>query len=86
MNAEDAIELLLKMTTARRSPADLERAEAICRELEYLALAVAQAGAYIAHSCFLDDYLHIYQEDRAQLLQRHSPQTPDDYQWTVLLL
>ena len=83
MDAEDAIELLLKMTAAQRSPANLERAASICRELGYLALAVAQAGAYIAHSCSLDDCLHIYQEDRAQLLQRHSPQTPDDYQWTV---
>ena len=83
MNANDAVELLLKMTAAQHSPANLERAASICRELGYLALAVAQAGAYIAHACSLDDYLHIYREDRAQLLQRHSPQTPDDYQWTV---
>ena len=83
MNANDAIELLLKMTAAQRSPTNLERAASICRELGYLALAVSQAGAYIAHSCSLDDYLHIYQEDRAQLLQRHSPRAPDDYQWTV---
>ena len=83
MNANDAVELLLKMTTARRSPANLERAASICRELGYLALAVAQAGAYIAHACSLDDYPHIYREDRAQLLQRHSPRALDDYQWTV---
>ena len=83
MDANDAIELLLKMTTARRSPVNLERAASICRELGYLALAVAQAGAYIAQSCSLDDYLHIYREDRAQLLQRHSLLALDDYQWTV---
>jgi tetratricopeptide (TPR) repeat protein len=83
MNAKDAIELLLKMTAAQRSPANLERAASICRELGYLALAVAQAGAYITNSCSLDDYLHIYRGDRAQLLQRHSPRAPDDYQWTV---
>ena len=83
MNANDAIELLLKMTAAQRSPANLELAASICRELGYLALAVAQAGAYIARSCSLEDYLHIYREDRAQLLQRHSPHAPDDYQWTV---
>ena len=83
MTSNDAIELLLKMTMAQRSPANLERAALICGELGYLALAVAQAGAYIAHSCSLDDYLHIYREDRAQLLQRHSPHTPGDYQWTV---
>ena len=83
MNAEDAIELLLKMTAVQHSPANLEQAASICQELGYLALAVAQAGAYIAHSCSLGDYLHIYEEDRAQLLQRHSPHSPDDYQWTV---
>ena len=83
MSTNDAIELLLKMTMAQRSPANLERAGLICGELGYLALAVAQAGAYIAHSCSLDDYLHVYREDRAQLLQRHSPHTPGDYQWTV---
>ena len=83
MNPDDAVELLLKMSTAQRSPANLERAALICRELGYLALAIAQAGAYIGHSCSLDDYLHIYWEDRAQLLQKHSPQSPDDYQWTV---
>ena len=83
MNATDAIELLLKMTAAQRSPANHERAASICRELGYLALAVSQAGAYIAHSCSLDDYLHIYREDRTRLLQRHSSHSPDDYEWTV---
>ena len=65
MNANDAIELLLKMTAAQRSLANLERARSICRELGYLALAVAQAGTYITHSCTLDNYLHIYRQDRA---------------------
>ena len=83
MNANDAIELLLKMTAAKRSPKNMEQAVSICRELGYLALAVAQAGAYIAHSCSLDDYLHIYREDRAHLLHKYSPHTPGDYQWTV---
>ena len=83
MTSNDAIELLLKMTMAQCSPANLGRAGLICRELGYLALAVAQAGAYIVHSCSLEDYLHVYRKDRAQLLQRHSPHTPGDYQWTV---
>ena len=83
MDAEDAIELLLKMSRARNSPANRQWAASICQELGHLALAIAQAGAYVARSCSLEDYLEIYREDRAQLLQRHSPQTPDDYQWTV---
>ena len=83
MNANDAIELLLKMTAAQRSPTNMEQAASICRELGYLAVAVAQAGAYIAHSCSLDDYLHIYREDRAHLFHKHSTHTPGDYQWTV---
>ena len=83
MNRNDAIDLLLRMTAAQRSPANMQRAASICKELGHLALAVAQAGAYIANSCSLDDYLHIYREDRAQLLQRHSTNTPGDYQWTI---
>ena len=83
MTANDAIDLLLKMTATQGSPANTQRAASICKELGHLALAVAQAGAYIANSCSLEDYLHIYREDRAQLLQRHSPHTPGDYQWTV---
>ena len=83
MNANDAIDLLLKMTAAQRSPANMQRAGLICKELGHLALAVAQAGAYIANSCSLDDYIHIYREDRAKLLQRHSPHTPGHYEWTV---
>ena len=83
MNANDAVELLLKITAAQRSPTNMEQAASICRELGYLALAVAQAGAYIAHSCSLDDYLHIYREDHADLLHRHFTHTPGDYQWTV---
>ena len=83
MHANDAIELLLKMTAAQRSPTNMDQAASICRELGYLALAVAQAGAYIANSCSLDDYLDIYREDRAHLLQKHSTHTPGDYQWTV---
>ena len=83
MNANDAIELLLRMTAAQRSSANMQRAGSICKELGYLALAVAQAGAYIANSCSLDDYLDIYREDRAHLLHKHSTQTPGDYQWTV---
>ena len=83
MNANDAIELLLKMTAAQRSPTNMEQAALICRELGNLALAVAQAGAYIAQSCSLDDYLDIYREDRAHLLRKHSTHTPGDYEWTV---
>ena len=77
MNANDAIELLLKMAMVLHSPANRQWAASICQELGYLALAVAQAGAYIAQFCSLEDYLQIYREDRAQLLQRHCPQTPD---------
>jgi hypothetical protein len=83
MKPDKAIELLLKMSMAERSARNRDLASSICQVLGYLALAVAQAGAYIAQCCFLDDYLHIYHEDRAQLLERHSVQTADDYQWTA---
>ena len=58
------------MTSAQRSPTNLKQAASICRELGYLALAVAQAGAYIGHSCSLDDYLHIYWEDSCKGIPR----------------
>jgi hypothetical protein len=75
--------LLLKCTLVQRSAKNLRLASSICKELEYLALAITQAGSYIAHSCSLGDYLQIYREDRSQLLQAHSVQTTDGYEWTV---
>ena len=83
MEPNEAIELLLK--TAMVEPTDENRrlCADIAHQLGYLALAISQAGAYIAQSSCLDDYLQIYHEDRAELLCRHAVQTTDDYEWTV---
>ncbi|KAJ7803119.1 hypothetical protein B0H14DRAFT_3778711 [Mycena olivaceomarginata] len=53
------------------------------QELSCLPLAVIQAGAYISKFNCLHQYLFIYQENRARLLQEHPGQSHDDYQLTV---
>jgi hypothetical protein len=83
MDPKEAIELLLKSAMVEDSAGNRDIGAAICKELGYLALAIAQAGAYIAQACSLDDYLQVYREDRARLLRLRSPQAVDDYKWTV---
>ncbi|KAG8749147.1 hypothetical protein FRC12_013545 [Ceratobasidium sp. 428] len=63
-----------------------EVAEAIVKELGFLALAIVQAGAYICvHECALLDYLTMYREHRADILEEYRSlvQKIDDYESTV---
>src|SRR3984957_4465170 len=56
------------------------------QELDYLALAVVQAGAYISRSeCSLGRYLKMYKERRGELLEQYGDQVQkiDDYGRTV---
>ena len=56
------------------------------QEFGYLALAVAQAGAYISRSeCCLSHYLKMYKECRGELLEEYGDQAQkiDDYGWTA---
>ncbi|KAG9120074.1 hypothetical protein FRC07_004591 [Ceratobasidium sp. 392] len=82
----DAKQLLLKTSRASPDPNTESVAEAIVKELGYLALAIVQAGAYICvHQCTLPDYLTMYREHRAELLEEYRSlvQKIDDYEWTV---
>ena len=84
MQPEDATEMLLNYAMVEHSDHNRGTCDAIGRELGYLALAVAQAGAYIARSSGgLNRYLHLYQRNRAELMRRNLVQRTDDYKWSV---
>jgi tetratricopeptide (TPR) repeat protein len=83
MSPDEAVDLLLTSAMMEPSQENLRLAYPIVQELGYLALAIAQVGAYISHSCSLTEYLSIYNENRAEVLRKHAEQTADDYDWTV---
>jgi hypothetical protein len=83
LDPNDAIQLLLTFTMTEDYESNQRVASLIVQELGYLALAIVQAGSYISKSCSFDEYLQIFQVDRAQLMQTHSVQTLDDYQLAV---
>ena len=83
MKLEEGIELLITSAMVEHSEQNYSFASSIVKELGCLALAIVQAGAYIAKSCSLNEYLKIYKNHRVQLLQKHSVQMVDDYKWTV---
>jgi len=72
MSQADGCDLLRK--AARLSPEEIaapetERvAQTIVAKLGYLALAIDQAGAYIANACSIEDYLGIYNKVRPVLM------------------
>ncbi|KAL9004634.1 MAG: hypothetical protein Q9188_002561, partial [Gyalolechia gomerana] len=70
MNHDEAPELLLKSARLNVSIKDHQaQALAIVAELGYLALAIDQAGAYIASGeCYLDDFLDVFNERHQYLL------------------
>ena len=74
MDHEEAPDLLLKSARLYISPNDHQKqALAIVAELGYLALAIDQAGAYIASGeCCLDDFLDVFNAHRQQLLQNEA--------------
>ena len=74
LNDEEAPELLLKSARLNASSKGYqEQALAIVKELGYLALAIDQAGAYMARGeCRLDDFLDIFNVHRHYLLQNEA--------------
>jgi hypothetical protein len=54
-----------------------------CQALSGLPLAIIQAGAFIAKSRALEDYLELYLANKARLLSEKPAQSHDDYAWTV---
>ena len=70
MDHDESPELLLKSARLNVSSTDYRvQALAIAAELGYLALAIDQAGAYIASGeCYLDDFLNVFDARRQHLL------------------
>ncbi|KAF8429580.1 hypothetical protein EV426DRAFT_126348 [Tirmania nivea] len=72
MSQTDACDLLKR--AARLSPEDIvdpeteKVARTIVEKLGYLALAIDQAGAYIANTCSIGDYLGMYEKIRPELM------------------
>ena len=86
MELEDAISLILKVS--RQDPADqVLRVDArpVVNELGFLALAIDQAGSYIAvRKCTLKEYLDLFQKRRKSLLEKRiSKQKSSSYERTV---
>jgi tetratricopeptide (TPR) repeat protein len=77
---DDAADFLLVRTDGkrRRSPDDGEVARELAQELGYLALALEQAGAYIAcRTASFRQYLAEWQSRRAQVLAWYDPSVMD---------
>ncbi|KAJ7727565.1 hypothetical protein B0H16DRAFT_1894377 [Mycena metata] len=83
MEETDAATLLLRSAAKETSEANLQVAAKIVKELYYLPLAIAQAGAFISKSEDLDGYLTLYAENHARLLREKPDQSHDQYGWTV---
>ena len=86
MELEDAISLILKVS--RQDPADqVLRVDArpVVNELGFLALAIDQAGSYIAvRKCTLKEYLDLFQKRRKSLLEKRiSKQKSSSYERTI---
>ncbi len=76
LSAEDARSLLLERTKSRRRMTDNDDADAavLSRELDGLALALEQAGAFIENRrCSLGDYLKRWKAGEARVLQWFDP-------------
>jgi len=74
MNEDEALELLLKSAHLDMSPTSYKKqASDIVTKLGYLALAIDQAGAYIASGeCRIDDFLDTFYTRRQHLLQNEA--------------
>ncbi|KAJ7749914.1 P-loop containing nucleoside triphosphate hydrolase protein [Mycena metata] len=83
MEETDAIALLLRSAAKESSEENIQTAAKIVKELYYLPLAIAQAGAFISKSEDLNSYLALYAENRARLLREKPEQSHDQYAWTV---
>lgn len=84
MPRDDAITLLLKYAAIESSEATRHSAESVAETLGFLALALAQAGAYIRQGlCRLEEYCEEYLRRREELLKYRSVQTQREYEYTV---
>ncbi|KAF8218156.1 hypothetical protein K438DRAFT_1462197, partial [Mycena galopus ATCC 62051] len=85
MDENSAIDLLLMRAARDKTAENMKMASEIVKELTCLPLAIIQAGAYVSKFNCLHQYLSIYRQNHAKLLNQHPAQSHDDYtrQWTV---
>lgn len=82
LSESEATTLLLNMSRHQHTASNQSLAETIAKELGYLPLALAHAGAYILiHNC-LPDYLQMYRQSSANLL-RDTPHLSHGYPHSV---
>ncbi|KAJ6476787.1 hypothetical protein DFH09DRAFT_1108736 [Mycena vulgaris] len=82
MEEEVAVNLLLKTALQDDAPENRRIAGDIVKVLKYFPLAIIQAGAFIAKSRDLGNYLALYSVNQAQLSEKPG-QSYDDYARTV---
>jgi len=86
LSADDSVLLLVKTSYGDTTLADndYEDGNRIVEALGRLALAIAQAGAYICEtSCSLKEYLELYKRRQKDLLRYFPKHTGTDYGFTV---
>ena len=84
MEHGEALELLLRSARLDRSGIHNDQASAIVTELGFLALAIDQAGAYIASGeCTINDFLETFNVQRENLLQNEAYKGASDKERAV---
>ncbi|KAJ7278411.1 hypothetical protein C8J57DRAFT_1465521 [Mycena rebaudengoi] len=83
MEEEDAVQLLLASAVESHTTETETLAAEIVKVLHCFPLAVVQAGAFIAQTGKLRNYLTLYKKNRGQLLSRVPAQSHDKYAWSV---
>src|SRR5579862_3251068 len=86
MEPEDAVSLFLKTACAEDHTSNSLRTSArkIVEDLGCLALAIAQAGAFIREQHYtMEEYHKVYSRHRKMLLSRRPSQDSSDYQYSV---
>ncbi|KZS93989.1 TPR-like protein, partial [Sistotremastrum niveocremeum HHB9708] len=87
MEPDEAKDLLIRIVDPpSKGPSHTNGDQALSLELGFFALAIVQAGAYIANTNIsIDEYLKLYARCRGELLEEYKDQVQkvDDYEWTV---
>ncbi|CZR53779.1 uncharacterized protein PAC_03660 [Phialocephala subalpina] len=86
MTPEDAILLLRKVAAIDNTahPGESKSALGVVEALEYLALAIIQAGAVIRQGiCTLDSFCELYTKHKRELLESGRPNSDKDYHYSV---
>ncbi|KAH8836003.1 hypothetical protein DL96DRAFT_1675811 [Flagelloscypha sp. PMI_526] len=84
LEEDEAVSLLLFGVDQVEGQNAQQTAKEIVQKLGCLALAVNQARAYLTKQpCSLEDYLHLYQDNRRALLAYKTVQSTDDYKYSA---